>query len=78
MIFLFKNHISDDKSWSIFQTHSLDIDDCASNPCQNGATCSDGIHSYSCLCNSGYTGSNCEIGNVFESSVSFLVSRNLS
>ena len=49
----------------------LDIDDCASNPCQNGATCSDGVHSYSCLCNSGYTGSNCETGNVFESSISF-------
>ena len=49
----------------------LDIDDCASNPCQNGATCSDGVHSYSCLCNSGYTGSNCEIGNVLENSISF-------
>ena len=43
-------------------TNYVDIDDCASSPCQNGATCSDGINSYSCTCNLGYTGANCEIG----------------
>ena len=39
----------------------LDIDDCESNPCQNGATCADGIASYACTCVKGYLGDNCEI-----------------
>lgn len=38
----------------------LDIDDCASNPCQNGAVCSDGINSYVCACVNGFVGINCE------------------
>ena len=39
-----------------------DIDDCESNPCQNGATCVDGIDSYTCECANGYSGDNCETG----------------
>ena len=27
-----------------------DIDDCASSPCQNGGTCTDGINSFTCNC----------------------------
>ena len=41
---------------------SLDIDECSSNPCQNRGTCLDGINSYTCNCDFGYSGSNCEIG----------------
>ena len=37
----------------------LDIDDCASNPCKNNATCSDGIDSFTCQCSPGYYGENC-------------------
>ena len=29
---------------------SQEIDECASNPCQNDATCNDGIGSYNCSC----------------------------
>jgi hypothetical protein len=36
------------------------IDDCASAPCQNG-DCSDGVNSYSCSCDAGYEGTNCDI-----------------
>ena len=28
----------------------LDIDECASNPCQNGGTCVDDINTYNCNC----------------------------
>ena len=41
----------------------IDIDECASNPCQNGGSCVDGINLYTCNCNAGYAGYNCEIGN---------------
>ena len=39
---------------------STDINDCAPDPCQNGATCLDLVGSYRCDCKAGYTGSNCE------------------
>ena len=39
-----------------------DIDDCASQPCQNGATCIDAVNDYTCNCVDGYTGKNCSIG----------------
>ncbi|XP_019645304.1 PREDICTED: fibropellin-1-like [Branchiostoma belcheri] len=36
-----------------------EIDECASNPCQNGATCQDGVNSYTCTCLPGYEGDTC-------------------
>ena len=39
-----------------------DIDECSSNPCQNGATCTDDVNSYTCGCVAGYTGVLCETG----------------
>ena len=41
-----------------------DIDECASSPCQNGGTCVDGVNSYTCNCDVGYAGKNCETGNI--------------
>ena len=41
----------------------LDIDDCASSPCQNGGSCTDQVNSYTCNCADGYDGTNCERGN---------------
>lgn len=38
----------------------IDINECEGDPCQNGATCTDGIDEYTCLCKAGYTGENCE------------------
>ena len=43
-------------------TVAADIDDCANNPCQQGAACADGLHDYSCDCPNGYTGKECHIG----------------
>ena len=41
---------------------SLDMDECSSNPCMNGASCQDGMGSYSCSCKDGFFGSHCETG----------------
>ncbi len=39
----------------------LDINDCPTvNPCNNGATCVDGVNDFSCICASGYSGIHCE------------------
>ena len=38
----------------------IDIDECEGDPCQNGATCVDGVDMYTCTCRPGYTGHNCE------------------
>ena len=45
---------------------SIDINECSSNPCQNGGTCVDGINSHTCNCDLGYSGDNCEIGIYIE------------
>lgn len=39
-----------------------DINECASNPCQNSGTCIDHANGYSCSCVPGYIGINCEKG----------------
>ncbi|CAI5781939.1 fibulinfibulin-7-like [Podarcis lilfordi] len=46
--------------WSGQQPVCKGINECASNPCANGGTCVDGIHRYSCLCPSGWSGSTCQ------------------
>ena len=38
-----------------------DIDDCALNPCQNGGSCTDGVNQFTCQCEPGFSGINCEI-----------------
>ena len=38
----------------------LNTDDCASSPCKNGATCTDGVFAYTCTCAAGWTGKNCD------------------
>ena len=39
----------------------LDINECESDPCINGK-CKDGNNKYTCECDPGYTGVNCETG----------------
>lgn len=38
----------------------IDVNDCADNPCRNGATCIDGIDSFHCVCPKGYEGLTCD------------------
>ena len=41
----------------------LDIDDCDPDPCVYG-NCADGVDSHTCDCDSGFTGVNCETGEI--------------
>ncbi|XP_061861642.1 sushi, nidogen and EGF-like domain-containing protein 1 isoform X3 [Colius striatus] len=38
----------------------IDVDECLSHPCQNGATCLNGDGSFSCRCPPGFRGTTCE------------------
>ena len=41
----------------------VDVNECSSDPCQNGANCSTpAINVFSCQCEAGYTGELCETG----------------
>ena len=44
----------------------IDIDNCVSNPCQNGGTCKVEVDGHSCSCGSGFKGESCEISNDFD------------
>ena len=51
-----------------------DIDECASNPCVNDATCVDNVNGYTCNCAVGYTGTHCEQGvNSFKVATNIVV-----
>ncbi|KPP74348.1 coagulation factor IX-like, partial [Scleropages formosus] len=50
--------------WMEFWTLYEDGDQCLSSPCQNGGACKDGVKSYTCTCLPGFTGINCEIGEL--------------
>ena len=41
-----------------------DVNECSPDPCKNGAKCVDLVGSYRCDCKSGYTGGNCETGQM--------------
>ena len=40
--------------------HILDVDECALNPCKNGATCVDLVNDYNCSCFGSWKGKNCD------------------
>ena len=51
--------------WALYNigfVQFADIDECSSNPCQNGAACQQLVDIYNCTCSGGYNGTNCEIG----------------
>lgn len=50
------------RQWSLRFTLSSfisDINDCASNPCQNGGSCTDTVNGYTCSCTSEWVGDRC-------------------
>ena len=40
----------------------IDINECDSSPCENGARCEDGVNEFTCVCEPGWEGSRCETG----------------
>lgn len=45
--------------------HLVDMNECDSNPCQNGATCEDIIAGFVCTCPPYHSGTFCENGETF-------------
>ena len=43
----------------------LDVDECASNPCQNNGTCTDEVNQFQCSCLAGFTDNVCQTSNAF-------------
>ncbi|XP_053311200.1 coagulation factor X [Spea bombifrons] len=52
----FENDEATKEYWSVY----FDGDQCSSTPCMYGGSCKDGIGEYTCFCNPGYEGKNCE------------------
>ncbi|XP_072912069.1 fibulin-7 isoform X1 [Hemitrygon akajei] len=46
--------------WAGERANCSEINECTSNPCQNGGTCVDAVNRYTCICPSLWTGSHCE------------------
>lgn len=49
-------------SYMIFIYFLTDIDECKTNPCQNGGKCQNTEGSYMCQCTDGWTGQRCGKG----------------
>lgn len=63
------SHISDQNQCfqkaKSFITFFVDVNECAKNPCKNGATCTNSHGSYKCTCDRRFTGKNCDQGLSF-------------
>lgn len=47
--------------WFVGVNCEENLDECLSNPCQNGGTCDDRDNGYVCYCSLGYAGTHCEM-----------------
>ena len=45
--------------FDFFLSH-IDINECSSNPCLNGGSCTDQVNGYACSCQPGYAGAQCQ------------------
>ena len=65
-----KNFDNDEKACMCFSNPCVnlpsltDINECASNPCQNGAACVDQVNGYACTCRAPFSGTSCDVGTL--------------
>lgn len=57
------------------QSYITDIDDCAGVTCLNGGSCVDGVNSFTCRCDVGYTGTHCEQSKLLDKSTILFISQ---
>lgn len=48
------------EEWLRLCLSPTDVRECASNPCQNGGTCVEGVNHYRCTCPQSWSGSHCQ------------------
>jgi hypothetical protein len=72
------SHSSNNSAWS--GNCNIDVNECASSPCQHGATCSESTsqlsvtyHAYRCSCAAGYANGWCQYGSIHQYSVACAV-----
>lgn len=60
-IYVLHSFISILITYSVYSNLTLsEIDECVSNPCLNGGSCTDLFRAYNCSCAPGFAGTNCE------------------
>ncbi|XP_032876421.1 fibulin-7 [Amblyraja radiata] len=47
------------RRWTGSTANCTEVNECTSNPCQNGGTCVDAVNRYACICPNNWTGSHC-------------------
>ncbi|XP_066265127.1 matrilin-2-like isoform X4 [Branchiostoma lanceolatum] len=60
--YMWNDHMCGELKYYVCQK-DIDVDECQSQPCQNGGQCIDGINRYDCQCAAGFAGTNCELMN---------------
>ena len=49
-----------------------ELNECESNPCENGDACEDEINAYTCVCIPGYTAKTCDKGTLHKHTLNTL------